>query len=95
MQAAILMAGLEGVKSKRSPGKRYDIDMFTEGQNIKGVDKLPLNLLDAIRLTDKDKIVRQGLGNSFVNSYTKLKMQEWLDYAKHLSQWERENTLDC
>jgi glutamine synthetase type III len=95
MQAAILMAGLEGVKSKRSPGKRYDIDMFTEGQNIKGVDKLPLNLLDAIRLTDKDKIVRQGLGNSFVNSYTKLKMQEWLDYAKHLSQWERDNTLDC
>ena len=95
MQAAILMAGLEGIKSKRSPGKRYDVDMFAESSNIKGIEKLPLNLLDAIRLTEKDKIVRDGLGETFVESYTKLKMQEWLDYARHLSQWERDNTLDC
>tara|TARA_Y100001970_G_C14259725_1_gene878961 strand:- start:11860 stop:13167 length:1308 start_codon:yes stop_codon:yes gene_type:complete len=94
-QAAILMAGLEGVKSKRDPGKRYDIDMYAEGDKLKGVDKLPLNLLDAIRLTKTNKIVKEGLGTSFVDSYTKLKMQEWLDYARHLSKWERDNTLDC
>ena len=95
MQASILMAGLEGVASKRSPGKRHDIDMFAEGHKIKGIQKLPLNLLDAIRLTEKDQIVIKGLGQSFVESYTKLKMQEWREYSKHLSPWERDNTLDC
>jgi glutamine synthetase len=38
--------------------------------------------------------MRDYLGG-FVSSYAVLKHQEWNDYARHLTQWERETTLDC
>jgi len=95
MQAGTLMAGLEGISSKRDPGKCHDIDMFAEGHKVRGIRKLPLNLLDAIRVTEKDKVINEGFGKSFVQSYTKLKRQEWQSYTSHLSQWERDNSLDC
>jgi len=95
MQAGTLMAGLEGISSKRDPGKCHDIDMFAEGHKVRGLKKLPLNLLDAIRITEKDKVLNEGLGKSFVQSYTKLKRQEWGSYTSFLSQWERDNSLDC
>ena len=57
--------------------------------------KLPLNLLDAIRDFDKSKIIRAGFGDELVNSYVKLKNQDWSTFNKHLSSWERETTLDC
>ena len=59
------------------------------------VNELPHNLLDALRLMEKDKIVREGFGDSFTKSYVKLKMDSWNDYTRSLTQWERDNTLDC
>ena len=93
--AGILAAGLDGMANKRDPGKRLDIDMYAEGHKVKGAKKLPLNLLDAIRLTKKGKVLRAGLGDELIDSYTKLKMQEWLSFKNSLTPWERENTLDC
>jgi glutamine synthetase type III len=95
LQAGVLAAGLDGVANKRDPGPRLDIDMYQEGHRLKRIKRLPLNLLDAIRLMDKSKAVREGLGEEFVQAYTKLKFDEWGRYAKSLSQWELDNTLDC
>ena len=94
-QAAILAAGLDGVENKRKPGQRLDIDMYAEPHKARGTKKLPLNLLDAIRLTDKSSRVRGCLGNELIDSYVKLKTQEWESYCRDLSDWERQNTLDC
>ena len=93
--AAVLTAGLDGIANKRDPGKRLDIDMYAEPQKARGAKKLPLNLLDALRLTEKSKVLRAGLGDEVIDSYIKLKMQEWEDYCQHLTQWERDHTLDC
>ena len=93
--AALLACGLKGVKDKVDPGKRLDIDMYAEGHKVKGAKKLPLNLLDAIRLTDKSKFVREAMGDELINAYVKLKNQEWNSYMGHLTQWERDHTLDC
>jgi glutamine synthetase len=95
LQAGILVAGIDGIKNKRDPGKRLDINMYTEGHKVRGARKLPLNLLDAIRLTEKNKVLREGFGDSFINSYVKLKHEEWNLFAAHLTQWERDSTLDC
>ena len=95
LQAGILVAGLDGVNNEREPGKRCDVNLYTEGHKIKGLNKLPLNLLDAIRLTDKSKILREGFGDSFISSYVKLKTTQWNEYAGAISQWELDNTLDC
>ena len=95
LQAGVLAAGMDGMNNKRDPGKRLDINMYTEGHKARGAKKLPLNLLDALRLTQKSKMLRNELGDEIVDSYTKLKLEEWNSFSMNLSQWERENTLDC
>ena len=94
-QAAILGAGLDGIENDRNPGQRLDIDMYAEGHKVRGAKKLPLNLLDAIRLTDKSSRMRACLGNELIDSYVKLKTREWDSYCRELSNWEKQNTLDC
>jgi glutamine synthetase len=95
MQAGVLAAGLDGIANKRDPGKRLDINMYTDGHTVKNVRRLPLNMLDALRTTDKSKVVRERFGDSFVDSYIKLRTDEWNAYMRHLTQWELNNTLDC
>ncbi|HER25925.1 MAG TPA: type III glutamate--ammonia ligase [Rhodospirillales bacterium] len=94
-QAAILAAGMDGVANNRDPGKRMDIDMYAEGDKVKGGKKLPLNLLDALRLTEKSQVLKDAFGADAVDSYVRLKMKDWQSYCAHLSKWERDNTLDC
>ena len=95
MQAGILATGLDGMNNKRDPGKRLDINMYTEGHKARGAKKLPLNLLDAVRLTEKSKVLRSELGDEIVDSYCKLKFEDWTNFSAHLTAWERDNTLDC
>ncbi len=95
LQAGVLAAGLDGVANKRDPGKPLDINMYTEGHKVKNVRRLPSNLLDAIRVFEKSKALRAGLGNDLVDSYAKLKYQDWRSYSAAISQWERDHTLDC
>ena len=94
MQAAILAAGLDGIEKKRDPGKRLDINMYTEGHAVGDVKRLPLNLLDAIRALEQSEVMAKGLGE-LVPAYLKLKKIEWNDYSRHLTEWERETTMDC
>ena len=94
LNAVILAAGLDGVRTKADPGKRSDINMYTEGHLIKNAPKLPLNLLDALRAYDKDKTLKSMMGEEFSNAYLKLKNQEWTSYVSHFSKWEHDNTLD-
>ncbi len=95
LMAGFLAAGLDGVGNKTDPGKRLDIDMYAEGHKAHGAKKLPLYLIDAIRLFAKNKVLRSSLGDEFSNAYIKLKTNEWNQYSRHLTQWERDNTLDC
>jgi glutamine synthetase type III len=94
LQAGILASGLDGIKNQRDPGKRLDINMYTDGHNVKDAKRLPLNLLDALRAFEASPVMKEHLG-SFVASYAALKHGEWNDYASHLTQWERDTTLDC
>lgn len=93
--AALLACGLQGVKEKMDPGPRCDLDMYAEGHKVKGAKKLPMNLLDALRLTDKSKFVRDAMGDELIDAYVKLRTVEWDQHCHHISQWERDNTLDC
>ena len=95
MQAAILNAGLDGIANRRDPGQRLDINMYADGDKVPGAKRLPLNLLDALRAFETCEVAREGLGEDFVGSYLLLKGDEWNAYSRHLTQWERETTLDC
>jgi glutamate---methylamine ligase len=94
LQAAVLTAGLDGITQQRDPGKRLDINMYSEGQLVTNARQLPLNLLDAIRALERSETLRQHLGSGFVGPYVKLKMQHWNEYCGQVSEWERSVTLD-
>jgi glutamine synthetase len=95
LQAALLAAGIDGMANKREPGKRLDINMYTEGHKAAGARKLPLNLLDALRALEKSDVLAKALGAQTLASYLKLKHEDWNTYSRHLTDWERQTTLDC
>jgi glutamine synthetase len=95
LQAGILAGGLDGVAQRRDPGKRLDINMYEPGAAPAGIPRLPLNLLDALRAFQTATLLREALGAGFVDSYVKLRMAQWNDYMRHLTEWEREHTLDA
>jgi glutamine synthetase len=95
LQAIIIAAGLDGIRSKAHPGNRLDIDMYQYGYTVKDAPRLPLNLLDAIRAFDKDSKLKSSLGDEFSAAYIKLKMNDWNSFATHFTEWERQTTLDC
>jgi len=99
LQAGVLAAGLDGMRNKRDPGKRLDVNMYmhrreSERRRLR-IQKLPLNMLDSLRLLDKSKVIRAEIGDESIDSYIKLRMQDWYSYSAHLTDWEREHTLDC
>ena len=94
LQAASLAAGLDGIENARDPGQRLDTNMYTHGHTVEDVRRLPSNLLDALRALGSSSVLGQSLG-ALVPAFLKLKHEEWNAFARHLSQWERETTLDC
>ncbi len=94
LPAVILAAGLDGMAAKRDPGAPLMIDMYTE-RPARRVRTLPLNLLDALRALEGAKALKAQLGAPFVDAYLKLKHADWTAYTRHLTEWERETTLDC
>ncbi len=94
LQAGLLAAGLAGMASSADPGPRLDINMYTHGETVRA-RRLPANLLDALRAFEADTTLCAALGESFATAYLRLKHQDWAAYARHLSSWELETTLDA
>ncbi|MEL6287151.1 MAG: type III glutamate--ammonia ligase [Pseudomonadota bacterium] len=94
LQAVALAAGLDGMANTRDPGERLDIDMYAEPEKAPNAKKLPLNMLDAIRAFADSQPLRERLGAEFCDAFVKLKTDEWNAYSRHLTQWERDTTLD-
>ena len=94
LPAALIAAGLDGIEQKRDPGARSDINSYTDAI-AKEMKRLPSNLLDALRNLESSLVMRDRLGSEVVQSYVKLKYQEWSAYTAHLSDWELQQTIDC
>jgi len=95
LQAGLLTAGLDGIAAKRDPGPRLDINMYTDGHKVTDATRLPLNLLDALRALSQSQVMEQGFGKEAMTGYLKLKHSDWNAYVGHLTEWERQSTLDC
>jgi glutamate---methylamine ligase len=95
LPAAVFAAGLDGMKNNRDPGERLDINMYIEAHKAAGAKKLPLNLLDALRALEQSAVLKAAFGEQTLASYIKLKTDDWNAYSRHLTDWERQATLDC
>ncbi len=94
LPAAIIAAGLNGIERKIDPGDRSNNNSYTEPSSDKD-KRLPGNLLDALRCLENNTVLAKAMGKDFVDSYLKLKYQQWNQYSNHISIWELDNTLNC
>ena len=96
--AAIIAAGMDGVKQRLHPGKANNTNLYeataAELQQA-GIGVLPQNLLEAIQALEADEVVRDGLGAELAAEFIQLKRMEWTEYARHVSDWERERYVEC
>ena len=67
LQSGIIAMGLDGMKNKRSPGKRLDINMYTHGHKLKRVKKLPNSLEQALKKFNNDGVVKKSIGAKVVS----------------------------
>ena len=58
-----------------------------------GVRMLPLNMYEAIRRAEKDRIVKDVLGVHIFDRYITAKKGEWAEYSQRISNWEIDKYL--
>jgi glutamine synthetase len=95
--AAILAAGMDGVERKLDPGKPINENLYEwSPQKLKkaGVDLLPQNLVEALDEFEKDKVLRAALGEDVSQEFLTLKRMEWVEYMRHVSDWERDRYVE-
>lgn len=80
--AVCLAAGVEGIENKVDPGAN---DARVTGNQYKCV---PNSLMAAIGNMKTDSLVEDILGSDLVNLYSELKMNEWNDYMRQVTDWE-------
>lgn len=89
--AAIIAAGLDGVDRELDPGRGHDIDLYALSPaelQEKGIGILPQNLHEALKAFEEDEVVRGALGDGLAKDFLELKHMEWVDYMRHVSDWE-------
>ena len=89
--AAMLRAGLDGIKNKIEPGEPIEKNIFRmsdDDLNESHVEKLPANLYEALVEMSKDEIIKNALGKHVYNNYMKAKNLEWKEYTNLVRPWE-------
>jgi len=89
--AAVIAAGLDGVKRELHPGEGngdnlYDYSAAQLKQKKIGI--LPQNLNLALDALENDQVIRDALGDGLSSEFLTLKRAEWIEYMRHVSDWE-------
>jgi len=103
LQASVLAAGIYGITNKTDPGEPLNCNMYTDYKNYPDLTKLPDELEESLEKMDDNKELKEMFREDVINSFIKLKRQEIEDFYKEeifdkdkpVTDWERNNTLDC
>ena len=94
--AAVIAAGMDGVARKLDPGEPRNSNLYTWSEaDLKsaGIGLLPQNLGAALDALEADPVVCDALG-PVAQEFLKLKRMEWLEYQRHVSDWEIKQYLE-
>ncbi|MBM3792057.1 MAG: type I glutamate--ammonia ligase [Acidobacteria bacterium] len=94
--AAILGAGLDGIRRKLDPGPPVNKDIFGMSRREMGrlrIQTLPGDLNEAVRVFEKDRCLQQALGGHISNHIIEAKRREWQEYIGQVHPWELERYL--
>ena len=89
--AALLTAGLEGVKHRIDPPSPVELNVFKikeEERKRMGVDNLPESLGQALHVFRESKLMKDMMGPDAYRAFTDSKAEENMAYNMQVSEWE-------
>jgi glutamine synthetase len=94
--AAIIAAGLDGVDREINPGEPRNnnlYDLTPAELKAAGIGTLPQSLHEALFALERDHVLCESLG-PVAEEFLKLKNMEYVEYMRHVSDWEVERYLE-
>ncbi len=94
--AAVIAAGLDGIENDLDPGKPHNMNLYELSPaqlKAEGIEILPQNLHEALKALEADSTLCAALG-PVADEFLKLKHMEWVEYMRHVSDWEIKNYLE-
>jgi glutamine synthetase len=79
LTAAIVHAGLDGIKRKLNPGEPCNDNLYSlSGAELaaRGIGRLPASLPEALGELEGDAVLREGLGQAFIDEFLEVKHAE-------------------
>ncbi len=89
--AVMLAAGLDGIEKELDPPPPVKEDVFDlSPQKLveMGIGHLPTSLRNALEFLERDKVIRDALGEHTYQAFMAAKLKEWGEYKQHVSEWE-------
>jgi len=94
--AAVIAAGLDGIERNLDPGEPHNQNLYEMSPaQLKeaGIGILPQNLHEALIALEQDTVLCKALG-PVADEFLRLKHMEWVEYMRHVSDWEVKNYLE-
>lgn len=94
--SVMLAAGLEGIKNKYKlpePIEENIYELDLKRREEAGIEMLPDNLYEAIKLMEKSNLVKETLGDHIFYKFIDNKKIEWDRYRIHVSKYELDSYL--
>lgn len=95
--AAMVAAGLDGIKKKIEPGDPVMEDVYELSESKKrelGIGELPTTLRDALDHLATDEVIQKVLGSHIFDAFMSIKIDEWNQYCLYITPWEIMKYLD-
>lgn len=94
--AAVLVAGMDGVRNEIHPGDALDIDPGLLAEDVRldrKIHPLPGSLAEAVDELERSELFWEAFGQEFMEEYINLKRHNWQEYLSRLSDWEIERYI--
>jgi glutamine synthetase len=94
--AAVIAAGLDGIDRKLDPGAPQNGNLYEFSDvelQAQGIHTLPQSLKEAVDALAADPIIKSALG-VLADEFITLKRMEWIEYMRHVSEWEVKRYLE-
>lgn len=95
--AALLAAGLDGIDRQLDPGEPLNVNLYELSPAEiaeRGVRVLPQSLSASLDALEADAVVQAGLGAALAKEFVQLKRMEWVEYSRHVGEWETRRYLE-
>jgi glutamine synthetase len=92
----MLAAGLEGIKNEWEAPEPVEQNVYEMGEaerKARGINTLPENLHDAIKLAEESTLLRETLGEHVFTKLIENKKREWDRFKAQVTQFELKEYL--